>query len=345
MKKFLSFPKIGQFRQAIRHIVDKTRYVGKDDNGKAIYDPSKVPPTLTFEGTVKLHGTNSGVSINRDGEIWAQSRERNISIDSDNYGFAFFVEKNKDIFRKLFDQIDWKDADFKTIFGEWCGQGIQSGVAISTLPKMFVIFAVKLSYEDNTINKNYYLKSEDFKHLKSPEHQIYNIQDYQTFHIDIDFDNPATSQNKLIEITKEVEKECPVGKAFGVSGIGEGVVWKYWEEDGSVVQFKVKGDKHAGKKNKVKKMAEIDPIKLKNIQDFVEYATPEWRLQQMYEKVLGSVDAFPDRKKLGEFIKAVMRDIIDEETDVMVKNNLEPKDIGKNISSAVKKWFFAKEEI
>ena len=80
MKKFISFPKIGQFRQVIKHVVDSARYFGKDINGDAIFNPTLPVPTLTFEGTVKLHGTNAGVTINRDGEIWAQSRENVISV-------------------------------------------------------------------------------------------------------------------------------------------------------------------------------------------------------------------------------------------------------------------------
>ena len=35
---------------------------------------------------------------------------------------------------------------------------------------------------------------------------------------------PKLSQNKLIEITEEVERQCPVGKYFNQTGIGEGVV-------------------------------------------------------------------------------------------------------------------------
>ena len=50
----------------------------------------------------------------------------------------------------------------------------------------------------------------------------------------------------MIEITEAVENECPVGKHFGVSGVGEGVVWtcvsEGWNDSGT--WFKVKGEAH-----------------------------------------------------------------------------------------------------
>jgi len=340
MKKFISFPKIGQFRQVIKHVVDSARYFGKDENGDAIFNTSLPVPTLTFEGTVKLHGTNAGVTINRNGEMWAQSRENIISVEQDNAGFAFFVEKNKDVFTSLFETIDMKDADFLTIFGEWCGGNVQAGVAINGLAKMFVVFAVKLSYID-VEKPNFYLNSVDFSNIKSTEDLIFNIQDFQTFTIDIDFENPAMIQNKLIEITSEIERECPVGLAFGKSGIGEGVVWKHYTENGSIIQFKVKGDKHAGK-SKTKTLQIVDTEKLNSVNDFVEYAVTEGRLNQGIEKVFTMNGEEIDIKKMGNFLKWIMSDIVDEEMDTLIDNKLEPKDVAKQVSNKARKWFLEK---
>ncbi len=338
MKKFISFPKIGQFRNIIRTVVDNARFVGVDENGDAIFDLTITPPTLTFEGTVKLHGTNAGVTINKDGEMWAQSRENIISIIKDNAGFAFFVDSNKKIFEELFKSLDMKDADFLTIFGEWSGGNIQKGVAINGLPKMFVIFAVKLAYADERVST--YLNAAKFEHLKSIENKIFNIQDYKKFTVDIDFDNPGLIQNHLIEITSEIEKECPVGKAFGNEGVGEGIVYKHYKENGSVLQFKVKGEKHAGG-SKIKKPQIVDVEKLNSINEFVEYAVTEGRLNQAIEKVFGSEDAI-DIKKMGNFLKWIMSDIVTEEMDTLKSNNLEPKDVGKNVSHKARNWFLVK---
>ena len=55
----------------------------------------------------------------------------------------------------------------------------------------------------------------DSSYLRNHEHKIYNIEDYETYEIEIDFNYPQLAQNKIIEMTIAVEDECPVGKAFG----------------------------------------------------------------------------------------------------------------------------------
>ena len=78
-RKMITFPEIVQFRQIIKLVHDNTRYNGKDENGHAIYDATKRLPILTFKGTVKLHGTNAGVTLTKDGDMYAQSRENVIT--------------------------------------------------------------------------------------------------------------------------------------------------------------------------------------------------------------------------------------------------------------------------
>ena len=61
--KCLKFPKIEQYRNVVSAINRSYSYVGLDENGDAIYDQLKPKPTIKFKGTVKLHGTNAGISI------------------------------------------------------------------------------------------------------------------------------------------------------------------------------------------------------------------------------------------------------------------------------------------
>ena len=64
----------------------------------------------------KMDGTNACIVI-EDGElIGCQSRKRIITPDDDNFGFARWVEENKD---ELLDLGDGRH------FGEWVGLGIQ----------------------------------------------------------------------------------------------------------------------------------------------------------------------------------------------------------------------------
>ena len=228
--KFISFPKIGQFRQIVKHVVDESRFSGVDENGDAIFDPTLPIPTLTFEGTVKLHGTNAGVTINRDGDIWAQSRKNVITPEKDNAGFAFFVNSKLDLFKQIFTEVGIRDADYITVFGEWCGGNIQKGIAINGLEKMFVIFAIKHSY-NNEEKTNIYLNLNHFSYIRFPEDHIFNIQKFKKFTMKIDFNNPGMIQNDLVAITTEIEKQCPVGKAFLLNVIKENTAY---ENDGKI---------------------------------------------------------------------------------------------------------------
>lgn len=58
--EFKGFRKIRQFKDAIQSIRLSAQYVGKDDEGRPIYDENAPLPTVTFKGTVKLHGCVSG---------------------------------------------------------------------------------------------------------------------------------------------------------------------------------------------------------------------------------------------------------------------------------------------
>lgn len=262
---------------------------------------------------------------------------------SDNAGFAFFVESKKDVFKKFVDQINSVNFfDLRnntvTIYGEWAGGNIQKGVGICNIPKSFFIFGVKVtphteSEEEANQKPAYWIPSH---YLKSPEHNIYNIEDFQTWSIDIDFNMPQLVQNKLSEITLAVEEECPVAKSFGFSGIGEGVVWSC-EYQGVVHRFKVKGEKHSS--SKVKTLAAVDVEKIESIQKFVDYAVTESRFNQALENVFPNQEPI-DTKKLGDVIRWVVNDVIKEEMDTMVENKIEPKEVNKYLSSRVREMFF-----
>ena len=347
----IKFPSIEQFRTVVSNVNRRYNFTGLDENGEAIYDPSLPKPVLTFKGTVKLHGTNAGVSYNTRNDLWVQSRENIITPEKDNAGFAFFVESNKDIFYGLMLHIAEKENINRnhntiTIYGEWAGGNIQKGVGISNLPKSFFIFGVKITPHTETeeelkANPAYWV---DSTYLRAPEVKIYNIDDYTTYSMDIDFNMPQLVQNELSELTIAVEEECPVAKAFGHSGIGEGIVWSC-EYQGVVHRFKVKGELHAGK-SKVKTLNKVDDEKIKKIIDIAEKVTPTWRLAQMLEKACDFMNGGTlDRSKLGDFIKLVIADIIKEDMDILVEAGLEPKDIGKYVSDISRRYFFDQELI
>lgn len=88
--------------------------------------------------TEKLDGTNALVHIDDDGTIRAGSRTRWITPLDDNYGFAAWVEANKDDLSKLGPGAH---------FGEWWGGKIQRGYGVKE--RRFSLFNTTLWNDDS----------------------------------------------------------------------------------------------------------------------------------------------------------------------------------------------------
>jgi hypothetical protein len=311
------FPSIEQFRNVVYAVKQRHDYAGKDANGDAVFSHLTPYPTLTFHGTVKLHGTNAGIVKYKD-RIEFQSRENVLSLTSDNAGFCMAMSgKNLDF---LFDGVEFNE--YIAVYGEWCGGSIQKGVALNQLPKMFVIFGYKV--DDVWINKIIHDNSQG----------IYHIEQFPTFDIDIDFENPQLVQNKLIEMTIAVEEECPVAKHFGVSGVGEGIVFTCVTNP--EFKFKSKGEKHSV--SKVTKLNAVDTVMLENVAKFVDLAVTENRLLQGIA-YLNEMKLELDTKSIPHFLKWVSNDVLKEEKDTIVKNQFDMKKVGSGISNKARLWY------
>lgn len=339
MKKFTSFPDIKQFRNVIRNIKHQATYIGKDENEQPLYDPNQPLPILKAIGTVKLHGTNASVCFDAKHGFWAQSRSNVITPEKDNAGFAFFAHNNEAIFMKMIHavahehQIDLQNNTI-CIYGEWAGQRIQKGIGIAELDKFFAIFALKVRphHEDEP---SYWL---DESQLKAPDQRIFNINDFTTYEVEIDFQQPGAAQNKMVAMMAEVEKECPVAKALGVSGTGEGIVFKTWYK-GNRHLWKVKGEKHSN--SKVKKLKKVDNAKIQLINETAQKVTPAWRLEQMYQKTFDTLNGgIPNKEGTGDFLRNVIQDVMKEDLDLIADAGLEPKQVNGAISKIARIWLF-----
>ena len=336
------FPHVEQFRNVIHRVRDVTRYAGKDENGEVIFTSAPLPK-LKFHGTAKIHGTNAGVGILNDGTQWAQSRENIITPEKDNAGFATFAYKNREFFDSVRNNFVYGETLYKgfVIYGEWCGKGIQKGVAVSDLEKMFVVFGIKLLSSEPETHPNTWVCDDAVKELigHNEDIRIFNIFEFGTWEIEIDFNYPELSSNQMIELTEEVERECPVGKYFGVSGVGEGIVWKCRTEPyvGDDFMFKVKGKRHSV--SKVKTLAAVDVEKVTSIKECVEKIITENRLNQGLDHLRSNhLEIIP--QNLGVFIKWVTSDAIREELDTIIESGLIPKDVGGAASTVARDWFF-----
>lgn len=343
----IKFPSIEQFRNVIRHVRTHAQYAGKDENGDAIIDQSLPVPTLKFRGTVKLHGTNAGIVYDVETkEITFQSRERELSLTSDNAGFMLAMMKYEDMWKHHFrgmvnHELAARVPTKIAYFGEWCGRGIQKSVAISEVDKMFVMFAARLVYDDETTEWIDISRCR-WDQMDAITNHVHFIDLFPTYEIDIDFNHPELAQNKMIEITEQVEKECPVGKAFGVSGVGEGVVWTCvsdgWNSSGT--WFKVKGEKHSV--SKVKTLAAVDVEAVANLKAFVDSAVTEARLEQGLWNLVHEQLKPLEMTSMGDFLRWIYNDVLKEEQDTIVANGIDPKKLGSAVANVARPWYVKK---
>lgn len=360
MIKHIPYPSIEQFRNAIHKVTNAARHSGVDSNGDPTYDHTRTLPTLTYQGTVKCHGSNGAIGLDRKtGEIWYQSRENVITLEKDNAGFVRHFHNIdvqdgrhshnvavRDLFKPFIvtDQMVGEEdfyanaivnpTDTIVIFGEWCGGNVQPNVALAKLSKRFVVFGVLV--DGKWLNKSL------VKLVKNESIAVYNIHDYQFETIEIDFNRPEISQNKLSELTIKVEESCPVAKAMGVDGIGEGIVWKCvtegWESPD--FYFKVKGEKHSS--SKVKTLAAVDVELVASQREFAEKTVTENRCRQGIDK-LREAGKKLDRTSVGDFIKWVVADVEKEESDTAKASGLDIKKAGGELTKTARTWFFKNE--
>lgn len=343
--QFVSFGSIGQFREIIKKVNDRCNY----------HQTPK--PTIEFYGSIKLHGTNAGIVFDRRvDQLQVQSRERVITPFDDNANFAKFVNTNKDFFVGLLDELTSEyDFNIAAIYGEWAGEGINKGVAINEIPKTYFVFTIRLMdefpgvAEDGTEAevKQIWLTPEQinaavigYQSQTWGTELIYSIYDEDKFpveQISIDFADPIQAQNKLVELTNAVEQECPVGKYFGHSGIGEGIVW--WNPTFNM-KFKVKGEKHSTTKVKtVKEIAAVDVALHNSMREFVAAAVSQARLEQGIVK-LGEMGLPADNASTGAFLKWIANDILKEEMDVICASNFDKKKLMPMVNAAAKDFWF-----
>jgi RNA ligase len=288
--------------------------------------PEAMSGPVCYRGKIKLHGTNCAVTIS-NGELEVQSRSTIITPTDDHCGFAKFVEAHKDFFLAIPTNVmHHPDVPHPTyaVFGEWCGQGIQGGTAISEIgKKVFAVFAI-LAHKVNTVT------GEDVKTLitdpdnisgllglasgtsKDDVHVIPWIGDrfFVNYKDKAELLKVADRLNKVVQ---EVEPCDPwVKMVFGVEGTGEGVVFypnagesidiKKYEE----LAFKAKGDKH--KVVKTKDAVQVSPEVAASVDAFVAMFVTEPRLEQG----LAASGGVATMKNIGAFLKWMATDIYKE---------------------------------
>jgi hypothetical protein len=335
MNKHYSFPKIRQYYQVLRDLKLRHCYTGKDDEGNPTYDLTRELPTIKFKGFVKLHGTNAAIVFNRDGSHYAQSRENVITEEADNAGFAKWVTINGSEAIKVCGGLNYLFSPLQiknfVVYGEWCGGSIQKGVALNELPKMFVIFAAKMVFEDGSSEwTNSALISEN-KSLG-----IYNITRAPYYEVIVDLNRPDKAIEQMVEIATSIGDECPFCATLGISGIGEGIVFQLEGEYDFETAFKVKDERHS--KSKIKKLPSVDVEKMESIHQAVKTHCHEDRLEQGWNAVIKSEEDMQPQK-IADFIRWIVNDLWEEESDSIESSGITRKEIGGAVSKKAARWF------
>jgi tRNA-binding EMAP/Myf-like protein len=292
---------------------------------------------LSYVSKVKLHGTNAAIQIHPNGDIICQSRTEILSLTKDYKGFAKWASDNNEYFQKLVGK------ELVILYGEWCGTGIEKGVALSQIgKKIFAVFAIQYGgmFDINPKTIRNFLPEND---------NVYVIPFFNSIHLD--FANLLDAQiQEMNSWVHQVEMCDPfVKEFFDISGLGEGLVFyplpdnvDINSEDKILIErsfykdyvFKAKGEKH--KVVKHKDPVQIDPEVAKSIEEFVDLFVTENRLEQIFNKVELKLE------NTGKFLKLFSEDVLKESTAELDASKLTWKDVSAAVSVKARNWWMEK---
>ena len=341
---FYKFPSIEQFRHQLKALKDFIYFNGLVDD-EPTFDYTRTLPTVVVNCTEKIHGIYAGV-VYADNQLYAQSRNKVITIGDDNAEFALFVEQHKTLLINICILLKsvhtLSDSDVIVLSGEWAGGNIQKNSALSGIDKKFLIFPqFRVVHADESTStlpiSNLYLSSRS----------IYSLANFPeaTFATTIDFESEL-SINSFLELMESriaaIEVSSPVGRYFNQpNNIGEGFVCTFdaINSAGQSKQFifKCKGEAHS-QSNVIKSQPAKSTEELTALNEFVDSICHSWRFEQGVVESCGTVDS-ADIKHMGAYLKFVTTDTLKEENDLIITSGFEVKQIMSRVNDRAKKYF------
>lgn len=307
-------------------------------------------PVVEYRAKVKLHGSNCAVQVlprsqSPGSPIVAQSRTSLLTPQADYKGFAAWAHRHADYFGALAAPAEPCDGAGLVIFGEWCGPGVEKGMAISqAASKLFAVFGAqqggRMIYEPEQLRAL-------LPAAAAPAEL--HILPWQGAPIAIDYGARAAldaAAEQLNALVAAVEREDPwVKAALGISGLGEGLVFYPVRVDGAAppaevealmrLMFKAKGEKHrtAGTKQAV----QVDASVVASIDELVSLMVTEARLEQG----LGAVGGGRDPKLTGKFLAWITADVKKESVAELEASGLTWPQVEKAVQAKAKAWWLA----
>jgi hypothetical protein len=340
MSAMIFYGKTPVFRDVVKVLQKRVFDHYDTQNKKPVFKPV---PTLLFEGSIKLHGSNCAVTFDiAQDEIYVQSRKHLITPSNDNDGFAQFVEQHASRFRDLMqfyaDHYQWsqEEAGLITLYGEWAGAGIKEEVALAALSPTFYVFALRyapLGYHNPFSQQDASVWFDSRYPSELGFVGLDHVLHYPTYQLEIDFENADTlreAEHQLHALTEKVARCCPVAQSQGVRGVGEGIVWVHQSPERRVL-FKTKGIAHQVVKGD--SIAVAIPL-LSSTEAFVDYAVTQNRLKQIHSEM-------PDAGDALIFAEAVWQDVLAEESSVLMANGLSKAEIKEAVIRGSQKYYFS----
>ena len=222
------------------------------------------------------------------------------------------------------------------IAGEWCGAGIQKGVAINQLKRMFVV--VSICVNGMWVDDRAYA---DVVGEEEEEVWIFHVAKGGWFERVVDLGDVRGSEREMEEVTERVVGVCPFAKkGFGVEGVGEGIVWKVrgWEGDARF-WCKTKGERWA-----VSSSHKLggEGGKGENLMgEFAKAVVLEGRLEQGWGELR---EEERKAKGFGGFLKWLEKDVLAEEGLEMERLGIGQAGLGQAIAGVAKPWFWRRVE-
>ena len=288
---------------------------------------------IVYTAKVKLHGTNAGVRVDPDGTVTAFSRSQVITPRQDNCGFAGWVEGKREYFAKLVE-----DKPF-VIYGEWCGPGIQKGVAINGIPhRIFAVFGIRWVEGDRFQSHPFVLEK-----ILGGIPDLYVLPHIKnTFIVPWEGNQEDTEEvlDRINTLVREIEEEDPwVKSTFGIPGVGEGLVF-YPINPGykafSSLAFKAKGEKHSVVART--KPVQYDPTVVASLKEFADLVVTPVRLEQAARFAGGGELTF-EMKNIGIFMKWINQDVLKECEAELEASKLDRGSATKACSSKARDWY------
>ena len=322
------YPKIHKLSDLVHNI---NRYEHANDNEGII----------SLTGTVKLHGTHADIvfaSATSEGYRLQSRNKRDLYPGKeDNAGYASYVESiGKQRILNLREKIVARYRELNPevpvegeviLAGEWCGKGIQKGVGIAEIPPFLVIISISINNE--------WVQDSKYEDIHDEEARIFNISRAGFYHHELRLDDVQASEVAIKQWVDAVDKECPFAKALGVTGRGEGIVWKADHLCGNATfWFKSKADAHAVSHSDKLPPSAVDLANKERVANFAKAIVTEVRMEQGWQ-LLEKKEA----SHTGQFLSWVTKDCFEEEQREMEQLSISRNQLKPAIIQIAKAWF------